>query len=165
MGVIEWFKRHFKGEQPLPVVRVERGRGDPRPVTPPRPAPKRDRGPVHPVAGFTVSFSRARAFPDLPTRRMKIVGIGNYLTFEQREDPCPRFVVLVAEPDNPVDPDAVTVGSMEGVKIGYIASGTAKAYHEVVAAAGAVKVLCSQEGSAWWIEVPRLPALRKAVGD
>lgn len=111
----------------------------------------------------TVHLEPVTFFPGLPTRKIKIVGMGNYCTDMYRRNEHPRAVAIQAEPANPVDPNAVTVATLEGKRLGYIAAGTAKQYHDVVAAVGAIQVTCTQDGLKWWMEVPTLPALRKAA--
>lgn len=111
----------------------------------------------------TVQLGPVTRFPELPTRRIKIVGMSNYCTDTYRRSSHPSKVVIQAEPTNPVDLNAITIATRKGKRLGYMAAGTAKQYHQVVASISAIEVACTQDGLKWWMEVPTLPSLRKAA--
>lgn len=89
--------------------------------------------------------------------------MGHYCAEGYRLRSRPSTVVIVAEPTNPVDPNAITVVTRRGKRLGYIAAGTAKTYHQVIATLGPIEVPCEQDELKWWMEVPTLPKLRRQV--
>lgn len=167
MGLIDRIRRLFTptpnpDPQPTVTITVTTERAEPEQTGPPRPRPREHKN-LSPQVGPIVTLEPITSFPELPTRQIKIVGMGNYCTDGYRRTSHPRTVVIQAEPTNPVDPNAVTVATRKGKRLGYIAAGTAKQYHHIVASIGAIEVACTQDGLKWWMEVPTLPALRKAA--
>lgn len=163
MGLIDRIRRIFQPD-PKPRVTftytVTTDKPAPRHPGPPNPRPREHQN-LTPQVKPTITLGKIISFPELPTRRIKIVGMGNYCTDGYRRNNHPNAVVIQAEPTNPVDPNAITVATHKGRRLGYIAAGTAKTYHQVVASLGSIEVPCEQDGLKWWMEVPTLPALRK----
>lgn len=119
--------------------------------------------PVEPAAGLVVVFdpTSVQWFPDLESRSMRVVGVGHYLEGAERDQWRSQRVVLVAEPSNPVDANAVTVALLGGRKVGYLSAGTAKLYQPLLLELGPISVPSRADGRKLWIDVPRVPALRK----
>lgn len=133
---------------------------------PPAEHPRRHEDhPLDAAAGYTVWFDleSIRSFPRLETRAMRVVGLGHYLTGTERHEWVRQAVVLLPEPGNPVDTLAVAVARPDGRKVGYISAGTAKQYQPVLLNVGPVKVISRRDGMKLWVDVPRLPELRKAT--
>lgn len=160
MGIITWIKQWLSPVRES--ARPEPAR-EPSPVRIKSSRAREQHLPTEPQGGFSVDVDGVRSFTDLPTRIIKIVGMGNYCSENYRRTANTRSVVIVAEPSNPVDPKAVTVGTVDGEKLGYMASGTAHQYHNLMVNIGPVLVSCKPEGMKWWMEVPTVPSLRKVA--
>lgn len=105
----------------------------------------------------------AASFRGLPTRRLRTVGSGHYLTWRERDRLQMVQAILIREPSNPVDPNAVAILRGDGRKVGYLSKARASAYCELIGALGALRVECAVDGSKLWLTMPTVPALRAAV--
>lgn len=110
-----------------------------------------------------LSYPRPAYFPDLPTKQLRCVGTWAYLTDQERDGLRLRSVVAVPEPDNEYDPNAVAIVRHDGRKVGYLTRAQAAAYVALVGKVGALKVDVATRRGSILLQLPSLPALRKAV--
>lgn len=110
-----------------------------------------------------LASGEAVSFPRLPTRRLRTVGSGYYLTWNERDGLQMGHATLVPEPTNRSDPNAVAILRADGRKVGYLSRAQAASYFELISRVGALRVECTVDGSKLWLSMPTVPALRSAV--
>lgn len=119
---------------------------------------------MFPIKRHVVKYPAPATFPDLPTKQARCVGQMHYLSDKERDKLDVHTVVIVRDTLNPVDSDnALAVLRHDGRKLGYLSSAQAKAYAPTIESLGALEVPCRVEGSRLWIDLPTLPAIKKAV--
>lgn len=102
-----------------------------------------------------------------PTKRTRIVGSFGWVTEEDRRIYGGSSYLLVREPHNQFDPQAVAVYG-KGRKVGYLSSAKAAAFSQILdpLSFDAFKVggaSVSSDSIRMWVDLPTLPSLRAFV--
>lgn len=154
MGIVSWlFGRSEQKVAPAPEPEQDE-------VLP----PENDEPSDSEVKVHHVAFPEPASFQGLSVKRVRAVGQGFYLTWQERESLALDEVVAVRDPENPVDPNAVAIVRWDdGRKLGYISRAQAAGYAPLIEQVGALRLDCRVDGSRLWLHLPRLPELRAAV--
>lgn len=102
----------------------------------------------------------------LDARRLRIVGTGHHVAYEERIEAW--TYLLRREPKNRHDSNAIAVHLLDGRHVGYVSAKQAESYAPLLDRLGSEFVVCGvgSEGttsSRLWIDLPRVPELRKLV--
>ncbi|MGK0715009.1 HIRAN domain-containing protein [Leucobacter sp. W1153] len=121
-----------------------------------------------PVLADRDSFSQSGAVDlrDLEAKRVRVVGTS--FALRDGEQVKAREWMLVREPENPHDLNAIAVKRVSGKRVGYVSAKQAELYAPLLDVIGS-KFLVGGEGnfgstsSRLWVDLPRIPGLRKYV--
>ncbi len=102
--------------------------------------------------------------------RMRIKGSAYAVSDAERRRQGGAEYLLIREPDNEVDPSAVAVYGMKGVRVGYVSTARAASLSPLLAQLDADAFKVSGAGATassivLWVDVPRVDALRRFVRD
>lgn len=106
----------------------------------------------------------------LPSRRMRVVGTNHYSIARVSNLTVSTWLVI-REPENEHDANAIGVFMLTGEQVGHIAASAARVIAPVLDASGYAKFLLTAVGSSGstsarvWIDVPLVSALRQRVKE
>lgn len=117
---------------------------------------------------LTVAVSETLDLRSVESVRMRVKGVGHYIDDDERLTIGGPQNLLVREPDNPHDSNAVRVTTLEGRMIGHVSAARAKIIAPMLDELGPYGFIvggksASAEENSFAVDIPRAEALRRFV--